>query len=130
MLFFLILEMKKRLKQHKLFRRNINEDRYRKRISFPSCTRQTTFNQKENNQCKKKGNRGELDCVNILKERFPGKIFSRTMGSGNYTGGKNAHNAELLSEEKKLIKQNFMICLINRLIYINGMSNLKLMQNF
>lgn len=52
---------------------------------------------------KKKGNRGELDCVNILKKRFPGKIFSRTMGSGNYTGGKNAHNAELLTEEQKLM---------------------------
>lgn len=44
-----------------------------------------------------------MDCVNILKERFPGKIFSRTMGSGNYTGGKNAKNAELLSEEQKLM---------------------------
>lgn len=52
---------------------------------------------------KKKGNRGELDAANILKERFPGKIFSRTMGSGNYTGGKNAKNAELLNEDQKLL---------------------------
>lgn len=60
-------------------------------------TRKKTIN------VKKKGNRGELECVNILKERFPGKIFTRTMGSGNYTGGKNAHNADLLSEEQRLM---------------------------
>ena len=52
---------------------------------------------------KKKGNRGELDCVNILKKRFPGKIFSRTMGSGNYTGGKNAYHAKTLTEEQILL---------------------------
>lgn len=60
-------------------------------------TRKRTIN------AKKKGNRGELDCVNILKKRFPNKIFSRTMGSGNYTGGKNAKNAEMLTEEQKLM---------------------------
>lgn len=60
-------------------------------------TRKKTIN------AKKKGNRGELDCVNILKERFPGKTFSRTMGSGNYTGGKNAYHAETLTEEQKLM---------------------------
>ena len=60
-------------------------------------TRKKTIN------AKKKGNRGELDAVNILKERFKGQIFSRTMGSGNYTGGQNAKNAELLTEEQKLM---------------------------
>lgn len=60
-------------------------------------TRKKTIN------AKKKGNRGELDAVNILKERFPGKIFSRTMGSGNYTGGQNAKNAATLTEEQKLM---------------------------
>lgn len=60
-------------------------------------TRKKTIN------AKKKGNRGELDCVNILKERFPGKTFSRTIGSGNYTGGKNSGNAEILTEEQRLI---------------------------
>ena len=58
---------------------------------------------KKRKNCKAKGNRGELECVNILKERFPGKVFSRTMGSGNYTGGKNAHNAETLTEEQILL---------------------------
>ena len=30
-------------------------------------------------------------------------MFSRTIGSGNYTGGKNAHNADTLSEEQRLM---------------------------
>ena len=75
------------------------EDEFLKEV-VPDKQRST---RKKTINAKKKGNRGELDCVNILKERFPGKIFSRTMGSGNYTGGKNAHNAELLTEEQKLM---------------------------
>ena len=52
---------------------------------------------------KKKGNRGELELVHILKERFPNENFSRTMGSGNYTGGKNAYHAEELTLEQVLM---------------------------
>ena len=52
---------------------------------------------------KRKGNSGELECVHILKERFPNMEFARTMGSGNYTGGKNAKNAETLTEEQILM---------------------------
>ena len=65
--------------------------------------KQRSIGTKRINGKKKKGNRGELDCVNILKKRFPGKIFSRTMGSGNYTGGKNAYHAKTLTEEQILL---------------------------
>jgi Holliday junction resolvase len=52
---------------------------------------------------KVKGNTGERELVKILTERFPNKIFTRTMGSGNYTGGKNAYHANILDESQKLL---------------------------
>lgn len=75
------------------------EDEFLKEV-IPDKQRST---RKKSKNSKKKGNRGELDCVNILKKRFPGKIFTRTMGSGNYTGGKNAYHAETLTEEQILL---------------------------
>ena len=75
------------------------EDEFLKEI-IPDKQRST---RKKSKNSKKKGNRGELDCVNILKKRFPGKIFTRTMGSGNYTGGKNAYHAETLNEDQILL---------------------------
>jgi len=58
---------------------------------------------KKRSNSKKKGNRGEYDLVKILKERFPDKIWSRTFGSGAYTGGLNANHSKLLTEEQKLL---------------------------
>lgn len=58
---------------------------------------------KQSINSKRKGNTGESECVKILKERFPNEIFSRTMGSGNYTGGKNVKNAATLTEEQLLM---------------------------
>lgn len=52
---------------------------------------------------KKKGNRGELETVHILNERFPGYTFARTVQSGAYIGKSNATRAESLTEEQVLI---------------------------
>jgi len=58
---------------------------------------------KRTKNSKRKGNKGEYDLVKILKERFPDKIWSRTFGSGAYTGGLNAGHAKLLNEDQKLL---------------------------
>lgn len=52
---------------------------------------------------KKKGNKGELELVHILNERFKDYTFARTVSSGAYTGGMNQHRAETLTEDQRLV---------------------------
>lgn len=51
---------------------------------------------------KKKGNRGELEFVHILCDRFGEGKFKRTPSSGAYTGGKNREAAKNLPWEAKI----------------------------
>jgi hypothetical protein len=51
---------------------------------------------------KKKGNRGELELVHILDDKFGEGTFKRTPSSGAYTGGKNREGAKNLSWEAKM----------------------------
>jgi len=50
---------------------------------------------------KKKGNRGELECVKILTKRF-GEGFARVPSSGAWGGGQNRSKRENMSIEQKL----------------------------
>jgi len=50
---------------------------------------------------KKKGNRGELELVHILEDRFGKGLFKRVPSSGAYVGGKNRYTNENLSQEQK-----------------------------
>lgn len=52
---------------------------------------------------KKKGNRGELECVKIFNKHFNTEEFKRTPGSGMYVGGQNRELNSGLSEEAKLL---------------------------
>ena len=54
-------------------------------------------------QSKKKGNRGELELVHILNERFEGHTFARSIQSGAYIGQSNAYRANSMTEEQKLV---------------------------
>jgi hypothetical protein len=51
---------------------------------------------------KKKGNRGELELVHILEEKFGEGRFKRTPSSGAWTGGKNREGCENLPWEAKI----------------------------
>jgi hypothetical protein len=51
---------------------------------------------------KKKGNRGELELVHLLCEKFGEGRFKRTPSSGAYTGGKNQEAAKNLPWEAKI----------------------------
>jgi hypothetical protein len=51
---------------------------------------------------KKKGNRGELELVHILEEKFGEGRFKRTPSSGAHTGGKNKEAAKNLPWEAKI----------------------------
>jgi len=51
---------------------------------------------------KKKGNRGELELVHILEEKFGVGRFKRTHSSGAWTGGKNREGCENLPWEAKI----------------------------
>jgi hypothetical protein len=50
---------------------------------------------------KKKGNRGELELVHILEDRFGKGRFKRVPSSGAYVGGKNKFINENLTQEQK-----------------------------
>jgi len=50
---------------------------------------------------KKKGNRGELECVKLLTEKL-GEGFARVPSSGAWGGGKNRELRENMSYEQKL----------------------------
>ena len=50
---------------------------------------------------KKKGNRGELELVKILCERFGEGKFKRCPSSGAYVGGANRSSSENLTEAQK-----------------------------
>lgn len=64
-------------------------------------------------QAKKKGNRGELELVHILNERFGGKLFARAVSSGAWIGGANRGRAETLTEEQQLAFASDIICPVN-----------------
>lgn len=51
---------------------------------------------------KKKGNRGELELVHILEDKFGQGRFKRTPSSGAWTGGKNREGCENLPWEAKI----------------------------
>jgi hypothetical protein len=51
---------------------------------------------------KKKGNRGELELVHLLCEKFGEGRFKRTPSSGAHTGGKNQEAAKNLPWEAKI----------------------------
>jgi len=51
---------------------------------------------------KQKGNRGELECVKILNERFEEGGFARVPSSGAWGGGQNRELRENMSIEQKL----------------------------
>lgn len=51
---------------------------------------------------KKKGNRGELECVHLLEDKFGKGRFKRSPSSGALTGGANREGSENLSIEAKI----------------------------
>lgn len=64
-------------------------------------------------QAKKKGNRGELELVHILNDRFGEKLFARAVSSGAWIGGNNRGRAETLTEEQQLAFASDIICPVN-----------------
>ena len=61
-------------------------------------------------QSKKKGNRGELEAVHILNDRFGSNLFARAVSSGAWIGGGNRHRAEVLTDEQQLAFASDIIC--------------------
>lgn len=81
------------------FLSNIIEDKQR------ATKRKKTVN------CKRKGNRGEKECKDILNERFKGiAVFSRTPMSGAYVGGSNREKKSFLTEAQKEMMTSDIFC--------------------
>lgn len=77
------------------------EDEFLTEIETTIKTQKTK--RKKGIQSKKKGNRGELELVHILNERFEGHTFARSVQSGAYIGQSNAYRANSMTEEQKLV---------------------------
>lgn len=77
------------------------EDEFLTEVETTIKTQKTK--RKKGIQSKKKGNRGELELVHILNERFEGHTFARSVQSGAYIGQSNAYRANSMTEEQKLV---------------------------
>lgn len=77
------------------------EDEFLSEVETTIKTQKTK--RKKGIQSKKKGNRGELELVHILNERFEGHTFARSVQSGAYIGQSNAYRANSMTEEQKLV---------------------------
>lgn len=60
------------------------------------------------NRNKEKGKNAERECAKILAEHFGGS-WTRTWGSGNFTGKSNAWRANVLSESQLLNNSNDLV---------------------
>ena len=61
---------------------------------------------------KKKGNRGELEAVHILNDRFGSNLFARAVSSGAWIGGSNRQRAKVLTDEQQLAFASDIICTV------------------